>query len=110
MLQPNFPATVLVRVFLSSKLQTAEFKSVVDRHRFDAYLDPDRHQNDADTYADPTPSFTHVENQNYLFFLLTRQYIEKYICLELSTMQFRPDPDPQHWNLEMKKSLLLRNT
>jgi hypothetical protein len=36
---------------------------VVDRHRFDAYLDPDRHQNDADPHLDPTSSFKHVENQ-----------------------------------------------
>ncbi len=50
--------------------------SVVDRHRFDANLDPDQnfhvdadqdpgpdpdwHQNDADPQADATPSFTHV--------------------------------------------------
>jgi hypothetical protein len=56
--------------------------SVVDPHRFDADLDPnflvdadldpnflvdadlvpDRHQNDADPHADPTPSFTNVGN------------------------------------------------
>jgi hypothetical protein len=43
---------------------------VVDRHRFDADLDPnfhvdadpdtDWHQNDVNSQADPTPSFTHV--------------------------------------------------
>jgi hypothetical protein len=51
----------------------SRFCSVVDRHRFDANPDsdpnfhvdadpdpdPDWHQNDADLYADSTPSFTH---------------------------------------------------
>jgi hypothetical protein len=50
--------------------------SVVDRHRVDAdpdrnfYVDtdPDRYQNDADSHADPTPCFTHVEKSEFFFF------------------------------------------
>jgi hypothetical protein len=43
--------------------------SVMDRHRFDADLDPDRRQNDADPHVDHKPSFKHVEKSE-LFFLL----------------------------------------
>ncbi len=56
----------------------------MDRHRFDADLDPDPsflidvdpdpdwHQNDADPHADPTPSFTHVGKSEYfVYFLVT---------------------------------------
>jgi hypothetical protein len=39
-----------------------------DRHQNDADSDPDWHQNDADPHADPTPSFTRLENS--IFFLL----------------------------------------
>jgi hypothetical protein len=58
--------------------------SVVDRHRFDTDpepnfhvdadpdqdSDPDWHQYDADSHADPTPSFTHyVKSELFLNFL-----------------------------------------
>jgi hypothetical protein len=43
---------------------------VVDRHRFDAGTDPECFPNDADTNADPFPSFKHVVKQGKLFLLL----------------------------------------
>ncbi len=54
--------------------------SVVDRHCFDADPDlnfhvdadpdpdPDRYQNDADSHADPTLSFTHIAKSNFCYF------------------------------------------
>jgi hypothetical protein len=67
---PNFDGFYEIRAVVRS------FISVVDRHRFDAYpepdpnfhidadqdlvSDPDWHKNDADAYADLFPSFTHV--------------------------------------------------
>jgi hypothetical protein len=50
------------------------YVSVVDRHSFekntfDADPDPDRHHNNADPHAAPTPSFTHVEKYiNFMYF------------------------------------------
>ncbi len=50
--------------------------SVVDRHSFNAVPDfrvgadpdPDWHQNDADSHADPNPSFTHVGKSDFYFY------------------------------------------
>jgi hypothetical protein len=54
---------------------------VEDRHRFhaesdpnfhvDSDPDPDWHQNDAFSHADPSPSLTHVGNPNFSLLLVT---------------------------------------
>ncbi len=42
--------------------------SVVDRHCFDADLDPDPNfQNNADAHVDPTPSFLMLENHKFIY-------------------------------------------
>ncbi len=44
--------------------------SVVDRHRFDADRDPDRHQNDANPHAYPNQCFTHVGKAEFFKIIL----------------------------------------
>jgi hypothetical protein len=60
------------------------YRSVVDRCGSGSECsdpDPDRHQHDADPYADPTPSFTHVEKSYCLLLVTALQNVLSYSSL-----------------------------